>query len=225
MEALRRRIPYWIVGALLISIGAGAAVGPVLAARLTGKVAIIATQALTFSTPLVAVPGGPPLYVGGATGTYLLPVAVPGGTRTFSDLNDQKIEFTVSVDLLPTSSKFDILVPMANSANNQVIAQLTLEVPDQVLVDVERLGSVVVTTQNAPVVLTTTIGGQLTLGRTSANTWEIHAPPLVDYTQSALEFSGAQITAYNGLWLHVGMPNGTPPGFYQIKGKIEPMQK
>lgn len=225
MVNLRRRLPYWMMGALLISVGAGAAVGPVLAARLTGRVAIIATQALTFSTPLVAVPGGPPLYIGGATGTYLYPVQVPGGTRTFADLNDQKIEFTVSIDLLPTSSKFDILVPMANASNNQVIAQLTLEVPEQVLVDVERLNSVVVTTQNFPVVLTTTIGGQLTVGRTSASTWEILAPPLVPYTQAALEYTGTQITAYNGLLLHVGLPNGTPPGFYQIKGRIEPMQK
>jgi len=225
MVNLRRRMSYWILGALVVSIGAGAAVGPVLAARLTGKVAIIATQALSFSTPLVGVPWGPPLYIGGATGTYVYPVAVPGGTRTFSDLNDQKIEFTVSIDLLPTSSKFDILVPMANISNNQVIAQLTLDVPEAVLVDIERLGSVVVTTQNAPVVLTTTVGGQLTVGRTSANTWEILAPPLVPYTQTALEYTGAQITGYNGLLLHVGMPNGTPPGFYQIKGKIEPMQK
>lgn len=211
-----------LLAALLIAIGTGAAVGPVLASRLSGRASITSTQALALSLPLIA-SHGITYHVGGATSSGYLPaLAVPAGARPFSDLTSDKVAFTVAVDLLPTGSKFDVLLPVANAANNPLTATISLDVPEGILVDAEAIGAITVATGPGAVV---TVGGQLNVGRTTASTWEVWAPAFMRDHESAVEAgTGNQITGYSGILLHVALPNRTPPGFYSLRGRIEPVQ-
>lgn len=203
----------WIVTVLLVATGAGAAVGPVLSPRLTGRVAITATQALQFEQPIVPTVLSPQYYLG-ASDVFPPPYAkAPAITRVYTSLNDQKTDFTVSVDLLPTSSKFDILLPIGNLANNQVLALLTLDSGGCLELDVEPLGHVYAYGgQPNPI----NVGGLVKIGRMGPNSWEIMAPARTHASDTA---NG--ITGYNGAWIHVALANGLPPGYYTLRGTLE----
>jgi len=247
-------LPKWLVAVLLLAAGAGAAVGPVMAARLTGRVNITASQAIsvravpTGALPLlqnpsttVVVNDTDPAHglIGGAPGILVQTpgmaslgcynnvfnmsvggnmIPIPASARSFVSINDTGTDFTVAIDLLPTSSKFDIAIPLYNSANNQQLAELTLDIPDGVMVDLEQIKL------NA----TPPIPGtdMATIGRTSANTWQVRLQPNLGtyYDFIAMNSSVPNVylaTPASGIIVHVALANGTPPGFYAIRGKLQ----
>lgn len=247
-------LPKWLVAVLLLAAGAGAAVGPVMAARLTGRVNITASQAISVRTvpsgplPLLQNPaqmvnitdpdpshgliaGAPGILVltpsianwNSYTGVYNLSVGgplipIPASARSFVSVNDTGTDFTVAVDLLPTSSKFDIAIPLYNSANSQQLAELTLDIPDGVMVDLEQIK--LNTGTNPPIHGT----NMASIGRTSANTWEVRLQPNQGtyYDFVGINSSGNYLAApASGIIIHVALANGTPPGFYAIRGKLQ----
>lgn len=217
------RKTFWVLGLILVLTGAGAATGPVLAPRLSGRVAVTATQALIMARPLVDTLGTPvPTIIGGSTGTYVTANQLPANARGYASLNDTATQFTVSADLVATSSYFDVVLPVGNNANNQVVAELKLSIPDGLDVDIEQSGPVNVTTSLGPIIQTA-IAGKMRVGRMDANTWEATWPANTPTTESAIEQpSLINIVAYNGFVLHIALHNGTPPGFYQIQGTLTP---
>lgn len=248
-------MPKWLVAVLLLAAGAGAAVGPVLAARLTSGINLTATQAVSVRNVPAAIlnpqtntrgpltetdaqygliTGSPGILLTTATmgpcytaiyqlsggGTF---TGIPANARSFVSLNDTGTDFTVAVDMLPTSSKFDVAVPLYNSANNQQLERLTLDIPDGLLVDLEsiRLAAAGVTTAN-----------KASIGRLTANTWEITLQPnlgpgtyddFISITDATLNHTVA--APASGFIIHVALQNGTPPGFYAIRGRLEAENK
>ncbi len=210
-----------VMGMIAVLAGAGAAVGPILAQKLPGRTAVTATQALKLALPLVDMAYTPvPTIIGGATGTtYVTAQQLPQGARIYESIDETSTQFTVAADLTATSSKFDVIVPIANLSNNQIIAQLQLEVPEGVDVDVERSGPVDVTSFIPPDV---SVAGKVGITRINATTWEGTWPPFTPSSEVAIDSSLVNIVGYNGFVLHIALHNGTPPGFYVIQGKVIP---
>lgn len=224
MRRLDKRLA--TLGLIIILGGAGAAVGPVLARQLAGRTTVTATQALNLQLPLVDGADIPILartVIGGGTlPGFTLAQQLPPKARIYQSLNDTSLQFTVAVDLVATSGKFDVVVPIGNLSNNQVIAQLQLHVPEGLDVDVVTSGPVdVLTTAPATV---TPIAGKATFTRLNANTWEgTWQPATATYEEEIQDsFPPLTIVAYNGFVMHVALHNGTPPGFYVIQGTLVP---
>lgn len=178
------KIPKFILVVILVATGAGAAVGPVLAPRLTGKLAVTATQALQIER--------------GAVGGYgpVPGINVPvGAARSYVSLNDTHTQFTAAFDMVPTGSVLWLKLPIDNTSNNQILAKLTLDVPDGISYDIV----------DNPILLTT--GGTTAVGRLGRNTWEVRFQPS----------ASPSVTLY----MAFAMANGTPPGFYTIHGTLE----
>ena len=210
------------LGLVIVVAGAGAAVGPILAQRLTVRTTVTATQALHLDLPLVDMAFTPfPTVISGSTPTYKTAQQLPQGARVYESLTDTSTEFTVAADLTATSSKFDVIVPIGNLSNNQVVARLELDIPDGLDVDIERSGPVNV---NTLVPAITSIAGKANFTRINPNTWEGTWPPQTATSEAAIEgvFPFTPITAYNGFVMHIALHNGTPPGFYLIQGKVVP---
>ncbi len=248
-------LPKWLVAVLLLAAGAGAAVGPVMAARLTGRVNIVASQAISVrNVPTSALPlwGSAPLTTATVNATdpsrgliaqqpgvlVLTPfmsslncyngiynmsvggnlIPIPGNARSYVSLNDTGTDFTIAIDLLPTSSKFDIAIPLYNSANNQQLAELTLDIPDGVMVDLEQIQL-----DASPPIPGTNMAA---IGRTSANTWEVRLQPNLGTYYDFIAIPNGNPGEYmaapaSGIIVHVALANGTPPGFYAIRGKLQ----
>lgn len=191
--------PKWLLAVLLLAAGSGAAVGPVLASRLLASAALSVTQALSYGAIVI---GDNATAFSGLPGSVLM--APPPGARAYVSSSDDKTRFTAAVDLLPTGGRYDMAVPISNRSNSQMRAQLTLDVPDELLVDVEQIGVF----PYAP-----TTSGLLKVGRTSFNTWEFTAPGGTQGTDSANRL-------LNGLVIHVALPTNAPPGFYTLRAQI-----
>ena len=180
-------IPKWVLGIVLVAAGAGAAVGPVLAPKLMGRTAITATQALQFATSAT--------FGWGYDFDENVPTpgSVPGNARTYYSVNDTRTQFTVGFDMIPTSSVLWVNVPVKSISNNQILAKLTLDVPDGISVDV-------IDSDDYSSPLSTQVG------RLGANTWEMNF----------------QADSTINVYYIFGLANGTPPGFYTARGVIEP---
>lgn len=180
-------VPKWLLAAVLVAAGAGAAVGPVLAPKLMGRQAITATQALQLASSAS--------FGWGYNMSTNLPTlgTAPGNVRTYYSVNDTKTQFTVGFDMVPTSSVIWTSVPITSISNNQILAKLTLDVPDGISVDVTELNS-----GSAP--------HSTVVGRLGANTWELNFGP-----SSTID-----------VYYIFGLANGTPPGFYTVRGTLEP---
>ncbi len=133
----------YIFGAALVLIGLGAAVGPVLAARIKGNAVITVTQAITIGTVQL---------------TNINDMNPPTNGRAYTSKDDTNTRFTVSADLLPHPSGIRVHLGLLNAANNQMRLRLTLEVPDPIMVDIQAY------VPSSP---------NMTLGRLDQSTWEI----------------------------------------------------
>lgn len=192
--------PKWLLAVLLVAAGAGAAAGPVLASRLVGNASITVSQALSYGTLLI---GDNTTPFSGLPGSIL--VAPPAGARAYVSVSDNQTQFTASVDMLPTGARYDMAVPITNRSNNPMRAQLILDIPEILMVDVEPIGVLAYAPGTS---------GLLRVGRTSSNTWEFTAPAGIVGTDGTNRL-------LNGLVVHVALPSSAPPGFYTIRARID----
>lgn len=250
-----RRTPSWLALLVLVAAGAGAAVGPTLAPRLTGRVAVTATQAVTIrrvptaatsfdglaasqpineTNPAAGLLTGQPgilvplssMSSAYGSGRYLMTAEpdltyLPSGTRSYVSLNDTGTQFTIALDMLPTSSKFDVVVSLNNSSNNQVLADLNLDIPDGLTIDIEKI-AIQQPGGGGPV---DAKAGKVSLGRMSPNSWELTlAANTGNYDDILSRTDGGGFGVgmpASGFIMHVAMANGTPPGFFQIQGTLQ----
>jgi len=215
-----------LIVTLLVMLGAGAAVGPVLAPKLLARTAVTATQALQIVPHTVEVTA---ITCGANNSSDACQAAYPGtlggNARVYTSVSDDRTKFTAAVDLLPTSSYLRLHIGVINTANNQVLARLKLNVPDGFDYFVSPY-YYVVGEANFPAPNTDPTG-QLdrvkaiyNLTRLDVNTWEIKLMPSARGTLNphAISFSPGDI--YD-IHIDFALRNGTPPGFYVIQGSLE----
>lgn len=195
-------VPKWLLAVLLLAAGAGSALGPVLASRFNGAATISAIGSLSYGSIMV---GDNTTLFNMLPGSTL--TAPPPGARAYVSLSSDRTDFTASVDLLPNGSRYDLAIPISNSANTPARTQLILDIPDELQVDVEQLG---------PFNYAQDTSGLLRVGRINRNTWEFTAAP-----NSAGEETGQPPRLLNGLVIHVGMPVSAPPGFYTLRARFQ----
>lgn len=97
----------WITALLLISSGAGAAVGAVLAARLIGSAPVVVTQAVRAQEPVV--------------------VGSIGNVTTFVGVDDSATKFTMAANM-PQGAQVTFKLPLNNLSGRPLIVDLKLAV-------------------------------------------------------------------------------------------------
>lgn len=121
---------------------------------------------------------------------------VPTNGRAYTSKDDTNTRFTVSADMLPYPNAIRVHLGLKNAANNQMRLKLILEVPEPIQVDVQAYAP------SSP---------NMTLGRIDQSSWEI----------AIASSPGVE----NDVHIDLSLPNGGPPGFYTVKGRIEPLQE
>ena len=112
----QRSAMMWILGAVLVSAGAGVTT---TAAALQGTTTMLSQQAVTLQTPALTGPESSPL---------------PADWKPFVQLNDGGTSFIASVRA-PYRSIVVINVPLKNAANSPQAMRLHLDVPEGFAVD------------------------------------------------------------------------------------------
>jgi len=103
----RRNALYLVLGVILLSVGGGAAIGPVLSSSLGFGVGMFGSGAVQF--------GSPQVVSSDAAETIL-----PGG---YAATNNDRTGFVIGTGM-PVGSRFRVHIPVANNANDQVQMKL-----------------------------------------------------------------------------------------------------
>ena len=223
-----------LIATLLVMLGAGAAVGPVLAPKLLSKTAVTATQALQIYDGTIA-PGNldvttVPCDGTESSGSCNTVIPLPANTRWYKSVSDDRTKFTVAIDMFPTSSYLRIHVPIINRSNNQVLARLKLNVPDgldyyvspyyDAVGQADALG-LNPSLPDDPQGLLDSTKAIYNLIRIDANTWEIKMMPSAVHPTFNPNAMGGPIGDVFDVHLDLALSNGTPPGFYLITGTVD----
>jgi len=129
VRILRRSVPFWLILFLLIAAGIGAAVGTILAGRVTGEVPVTVGQALLVGEPTF--PNGLP----GGVNIQSIRINPNRMAQDIGILGDDWTSFQAAVEA-NTGDVFLIKLPLKNASNQDMIVQLDMEVPDCIEVDV-----------------------------------------------------------------------------------------
>ncbi len=129
VRILRRSVPLWLILFLLIASGIGAAVGTILAGRVTGEVPVTVGQALLVGEPTF--PNGLP----GGVNIQSIRINPNRMAQDIGILGDDWTSFQAAVEA-NTGDVFLIKLPLKNASNQDMIVQLDMNVPDCIEVDV-----------------------------------------------------------------------------------------
>jgi len=129
VRILRRSVPLWLILFLLIASGIGAAVGTILAGRVTGEVPVTVGQALLVGEPTF--PDGLP----GGVNIQSIRINPNRMAQNIGILGDDWTSFQAAVEA-NTGDVFLIKLPLKNASNQDMIVQLDMVVPDCIEVDV-----------------------------------------------------------------------------------------
>lgn len=137
-----RRLRTWVIVAVLVAVGAGA-VAPSLSGMIQGEFPMGVTQALMVSDPIIKTPVD----------------------SWFSSVSDDHTGFTAAAQV-NTGDYYVFTVPIGNNSQNDLIAELTLQVPVGLSVAVqEKAGSYVRNvTRAGPLTWRFHVKAQATLG-------------------------------------------------------------
>ncbi len=172
----KKAIPAWLLVMALTMAGAGAAVGTVLAPKITGEIPVTVSQAL-----LIDKNGS--IYIGG----------LPSGAPKIATVDDSGAAFTAAFEAC-NGDLVTIEIPLVNNANQNLYGKLTLwGIPKGVTVDVDPTGE---------------INNAVRIGRYE---WLFDAS------------SGLGSNTNADLQITIALADNMKPGFYQIHGKIEPV--
>ncbi len=161
IKVLGKSIPVWVLGAALTIISGGAAAGPVLSGNVQGTVPTAVSQALTVES------------VGGDVG--------------FGGVSDDGTQFTAAAEIV-TGEQYRIDLHLANNSSEDIFAELALDIPIGLTIDVDDPGSDVTG-----------------LTRTGLATWKMKL------ASGATGASGLVIVT-------VAHADDAPPGFYEMYG-------
>ncbi len=168
-----RKLPAWVLVAVLISAAAGAGSGTLLTGGITGNVPTVVEQGVVVEEPTVIAEGS-----GFAN------------DQSFVSVNSDGTRFTVAVEM-NVGDKFKAQIPVTNNSDSNLVAELSMEIPDGITVEVDQDG-----TDDSDA---TGIGNVI---RTSLRTWKM------DVTNASSTNDKLEVTVAHG--------DDAPPGFFSI---------
>ncbi len=195
VRILRSGIPLWLLALLLVAAGVGAAVGTILVGKLIGEVPVTVSQALLVGTPNFpdSLPSGVNLQA--------IRVRPHAPDRSVGIVGDDRTSFRAAAEV-DTGDVFLIMLPLKNASDQDLVAELTVTVPDGIEVEVigsdEESGSAADHTRHVT--------------HSGWNTWNFCVSRLADM--------------YTGDWrdsigIVVGADDNLKPGFYTIEAVLE----
>lgn len=188
----KKALPIWLLVIVLVASGAGAAAGTVLAGKVTGEVPVAVSQAILTDAPIwqVSLDGdiGQPQQVR----VHHDFVAEPN--RHFGAVADDNTGFQAAAEIAVGDwAAFNL--PLKNASENELIALVTLSVPDCLEVEVYS--------SNTSINITNVV-------RIGLNTWKVkvNADAEYDETDDCLMFV-------------ISADDFCAPGYYNISGDIK----
>lgn len=201
----KKVIPVWLLVLALVAAAAGAASGTVLAGRVIGEVPVAVSQALLVGYPDNEATTAETVWIDDLTAMNLDNatqqiqlhddfVGLPN--RSFFGVKDDNTAFQAAAELA-TGDWVALNLPLKNASHNTLLAQLTLDVPEGVEVEVVSADQV------------HGDGNVIDAIRIGPNTWKLKVV-------SGAEFSHLTDILYIG----VQADDETPPGFYTLSGTL-----
>jgi len=179
----KKTLPAWLLVMALTMAGAGAAVGTVLAPKITGEIPVTVSQALLINS--------------GQSISFLSTwdsVSYSTPDASIATVKDDETAFTVGMEL-NNGDQVAIKLHLKNESDQDIIGKLTLSgIPKGITVDVDS-GTDDITN----------------VTRVGKYTWLFKA------TKDAGDDSN------DFLVIKIALADNMKPGFYQIHGKIEPV--
>ena len=123
VRILGATFPAWAIAVVMILAASGAAVGTVLAGKVTGTISATASQAL-----LIKFPSG---------GTHIV-----GADADLMTVSDDGTGFTAAAEI-NTGDSFEVHLALLNESNSELNGELTLIAPDGITFRVARANDVV----------------------------------------------------------------------------------
>ncbi len=192
----KKAIPIWLLVIALVASGAGAAAGTILAGRVTGEIPVAVSQALLVSEPtwVIAVDTGDqdaPQQVF----EHLDWISLPN--RSIGVVSDDHTGFQAAAEMA-TGDWASFKLPIKNASDNDLVAELTFNVPE--CIEVEIYSDIDVTTND--------VGNPVRIG---LNTWKFKVKAAADSINDATDF----------LYVVVSVDDTCLPGYYNISGTIK----
>jgi len=133
VRVFRRHIPLWLLILALVAAGVGAAVGTILSGRIIGEIPVTVSQALLVGEPQF--PDEMPDDVERQTLTRIEPTAPD---RAIGIVSDDQTSFRAGAEI-DTGDCYIIQLPLKNASEQDLSAELTIDIPD--CIEVEVFGS------------------------------------------------------------------------------------
>jgi uncharacterized repeat protein (TIGR01451 family) len=128
VRILRRSLPLWLIALLIIASGIGAAVGTILAGKITGEVPVQVGQSLLVGEP--SFPGSLP----GGVNIQSIRIKPSAMAQSIGIVADDWTSFKAAVEA-NTGDVFLIKLPLKNASTQDMMVELTLDVPECLEVD------------------------------------------------------------------------------------------
>jgi hypothetical protein len=199
----KKAIPIWLLAMLLVACGAGAAVGTVLAGKVTGEIPVAVGQALLTRAPIwlsdatFGADSGQPQQVY----THAEWVAAPN--RSFSAVADDNTAFQAAAELaIGDWAAFNL--PLKNASTNELIGLLTLDVPQCLEVEVYADADTIAGESPNPASNVTEVV------RIGMNAWKLKLAAAAEYD-----------TITDVLTVVISVDDDCAPGYYTISGTLQ----
>ncbi len=187
----KKAIPVWLLVIALVACGAGAAAGTVLAGKVTGEIPVAVSQAILTEAPIWTVILDEPTVQPQQVNLHFDWVHVP--VRTFGAAADDNTAFQAAAEMAVGDwAAFNL--PLKNASQNELIALVTLSVPECLEVEVY-----------APALATNI----LDVVRVGLNTWKVRVLAGAEYND-----------VFDCLMFVVSVDDTCAPGYYTISGQI-----
>ncbi len=199
----KKAIPIWLLAMLLVACGAGAAVGTVLAGKVTGEIPVAVGQALLTHAPVwltdatFGADSGQPQQVNRHAEWVNAP------NRSFGAVADDNTAFQAAAELAVGDwAAFNL--PLKNASENDLIGLLTLDVPACLEVEVYADADAAAGESPQPAVNVTQVV------RVGMNAWKLtlDADAEYDLTEDVLT-------------VVISVDDDCAPGYYTISGTLQ----
>ncbi len=206
----KKAIPIWLLAMLLVACGAGAAVGTVLAGKVTGEIPIAVSQALLTHAPVWLADATFGADSGQPQQVYQHAEWVYAPNRSFGAVADDNTAFQAAAELAVGDwAAFNL--PLKNASENGLIGLLTLDVPACLEVEVYADADTIAAPH--PLDLAGESPDPATnvteVVRVGMNTWKIKLSPNAEYDL---------IT--DVLTVVISVDDDCAPGYYTISGTL-----
>ncbi len=187
----KKAIPVWVLVIALVATGAGAAAGTVLAGKVTGEIPIAVSQAILTDAPIWTTILEEPTVQPQQVYMHYDWVYVP--LRNFGAVADDNTGFQAAAEMAVGDwAAFNL--PLKNASQNDLIALVTLSVPECLEVEVYAPAASV------------NIGDVVRIG---LNTWKVQVLADAEYDP-----------ILDCLMFVISVDDTCAPGYYTISGEI-----